>query len=130
MSIEHAFDREKVYLPTPSFRGMLGLARRAGRALPGTAATCEAVRKNKNTALVLIDSSASSNTKSKLWGLCHAHGIPYLTLQADGLLGEMLGGGREIVAAAITDGGMARRLRATCTELPDALPEEGNAAPQ
>lgn len=128
MSGEHRFDDEKLRIPSSAFRGMLGLSRRAGRVLAGTAQVCDAVRAARKPALVLIDADASEKTKSKLWGLCHAHGVPYLTLKADGLLGEMLGRGSEIVTCAVTDDAMAKRLCDLCTE--PAASGNTDAAPQ
>ena len=115
----------EIYVPTNATQGMLGLARRAGKVCPGTAPTLNAVRSFKKPALVLIDEEASEATKSKLWGVCFAHKVPYLTLRAEGMLGKAIGAKTEIYALGILDVGLADRIRLTC-ELSLPSPNEGD----
>ena len=113
---------EPIYLPTPKTAGMLGLARRAGKICPGVAPTLGAVRSFKKPALVLVAEEASEATKSKLWGVCFAHNVPYITLKAEGMMGTAIGAKTESYALGILDTGFAERIRSTC-EL--SLPENG-----
>lgn len=108
-----ALDKE-IYLPTKATAGMLGLARRAGKVCPGVSPTLSAVRSFTKPALVLVADEASNGTKSKLWGVCFAHGVPYITVKAEGLLGSAIGAKTEIYALGITDNGFAERIRLTC----------------
>ena len=111
-----------IYLPTKSTAGMLGLARRAGKICPGVAPTLSAVRSFRKPALVIVADEASDATKSKLWGVCFAHKVPYITVKSQGVLGTAIGAKTEIYAIGILDTGFADRIRLTC-EL--SLPDDG-----
>lgn len=105
---------QAIYVPTKQTGGMLGLARRAGKVCPGVSPTLGAVRSHRKPALVLVAEEASEATKSKLWGVCFAHEVPYITLRSEGLLGKAIGAKTEIYAIGILDIGFADRIRSTC----------------
>lgn len=87
--------------------GFLGLCMRAGRIVSGQEACVDLIRR-KEAALVLLDGSASENTKKRITDACHSHGVPgwYLSENA---LGSSIGKkGRMVIA--LKDDGMARNL--------------------
>lgn len=120
------FANEAVYTPVEGFFGMLGLARRAGKVTPGTGVLVAALRRGEKPPLVVIDAAASLGTKSRLWGLCYAKGVPYVTVSADGRLGDAVGITAPLSALSIGDAGFATRLLALLTETPShsATPQE------
>ena len=118
------FEEPAVYVPSAPFYGMLGLARRAGKVTPGTPSVLAQLKGGARISLVLIDDSASSGTKSKLWGLCFAKGIPYLTVRCERGMGEAIGIFAPLATLSVSDDGFAKRLISLCTE--STSPQNGN----
>ena len=120
------FANEAVYTPNEGFYGMLGLARRAGKVTPGTGVLVAALRRGEKPPLVVIDAAASLGTKSRIWGLCHAKGVTYVTVSAEGRLGDAVGITAPLSALSIRDAGFATRLRDMLTAIPSqsATPQE------
>ena len=87
--------------------GFLGLCMRAGRIVSGQEACVDLIRRQE-AALVLLDGSASENTKKRIIDACHSHGAPGWIL-SENALGEAIGKrGRMVIA--LKDDGMARNL--------------------
>ena len=117
------------YAPTPAFYGMLGLARRAGKVTPGVPTVSAKLKAGVKFSLVLIEEDASLSTKSKLWGLCFAKGVPCLTVKGERGLGESIGIFAPTAAVAVTDEGFSQRLVSLCIECTppqDAATERGD----
>ena len=122
------FEDPTVYVPTEPFYGMLGLARRAGKVTPGTPSVLAQLKKGAAVALVLIDESASSGTKSKLWGACFNKGVSFLTVRCERGMGEAVGIFAPLATLSVTDEGFAKRLISLCKECTEENPpQSGNA---
>ncbi|MBO5788645.1 MAG: ribosomal L7Ae/L30e/S12e/Gadd45 family protein [Clostridia bacterium] len=89
---------------------MLGLSRRAGAVCPGVSALLGIIKSRKKPCLVLVAVEASKQTKSKLYGVCHTHAVPYYTVLSQGMFGEAIGARTEILALGITNQGLAERI--------------------
>ncbi len=88
-------------------RGLIGLCARARQMVSGESA-CELALKAGNAALVLIDQTASDNTKKKFTDACAYRNVPLYTLPED-MLGQAIGkSGR--VTAIIQPGNLAKQL--------------------
>ncbi len=94
---------------TNKFLGMLGLARRAGRAEYGEGRVLSLIRSG-NARLVLAASDMSEGSEKKLRNACLHYGVPYLKCAERGELGLALGCG-EAAAVAVTDEHFADELR-------------------
>lgn len=110
------FEAQSVFSPDPAFFGMLGLARRAGKIKPGAPTVMAQLKGGGKPALVLIDAHASSGTRRKLWGLCYAKGVPYLTVRSERSMAEAVGMDAPVAALAVTDEGFAQRLISLCNK--------------
>ena len=119
MSVKE-FENIPLYTPAPALHGWLGLARRAGFVTPGVAPVVSFVKGRKKPKLVLIAAEAAETTKSKLWGLCYAHHVPYITLLSDGLLGDAIGMDTALYALAISDARLAEKIKEACLPLKDS----------
>lgn len=102
---------------------LLGLARRAGAAVPGTEAVRRAIREGE-ARLILIAKDASSVQLEKIRTTLHDRSIPQAVLGDRNTLGAAIGFAR-LSAVAITDRALADRL---VTELEEARDEGGSDA--
>ena len=68
----------------------LGLAKRAGKIVPGYR-TCAASLGKGRIRLIIVAEDASENTKDKFKSLCKRHHIPCLIYGSSGLLSEAAG---------------------------------------
>ena len=87
---------------------LLGLARRAGAVVTGTARTREALRSGR-AKLVLVAEDASGTQLSKIEGLVRGGAVPQVTLGDRFVLGAAVGG-PPLSAVAVTDARLAARL--------------------
>ena len=117
MSVKE-FENIPLFVPSPALRGWLGLARRAGFVTPGVAPVVSFVKGRKKPKLVLIADEAADTTKSKLWGLCFAHHVPYITLLSDGLMGDAIGMDTALYALALSDARLAEKIKEACLPAP------------
>ena len=92
----------------PKFRGMLGLARRAGRLVCGESKTAEAIRNGKCFLLLLAD-DASPNTEKKFKNMSEFYSANMVRPGTRFELGKALGQ-TSVVSAAVTDEGFAKQL--------------------
>lgn len=96
--------REQIENRVTSF---LGLCMRAGRITSGQEACVDLIRRQE-AALVLLDGSASDNTRKRIIDACHSHDAPAWELSANAL-GQAIGKrGRMVIA--LQDDGMAQNL--------------------
>ena len=86
----------------------LGLCMRAGRIISGQEACVDLVRTGE-AALVLMDASASDNTRKRLTDACHSHDVALYEVSADAL-GHAIGKKGRMVIALKRDG-MAQKLQ-------------------
>lgn len=93
---------------------MLGLAARAGAALPGTERVREAARSGV-LEIALIASDASDNSRNKLLPLLDARQIPYAVVGDRAALGAAVGKA-PISALGITDRKLASRVKEMLSE--------------
>jgi ribosomal protein L7Ae-like RNA K-turn-binding protein len=89
-------------------KGMVGLAVKAGRAVSGSVAVEEAVKKRR-AKLVLVDGRASENTERQMKAMCANSGVECVMLDGSGVLEELLGRDNRTVLAII-DAGFAAAL--------------------
>jgi len=87
--------------------GFLGLCMRAGRITSGQEACVDLIRR-KEAALVLLDGSASENTKKRIIDACHSHETPGWML-SENALGSAIGKRGRMVIVLKADG-MAQNL--------------------
>lgn len=88
-------------------RGALGFAMRSGNLLAGDFACENAVKKGK-AKLVVLDETASANTKERYGALCERAGIPCVLMQG---MGEAVGKPGRMIAA-VTDASFAQMVYA------------------
>ena len=86
----------------------LGLCMRAGRVISGQEACVDLVRTGE-AALVLMDASASDNTRKRLTDACRSHDVALYEVSADAL-GHAIGKKGRMVIALRNDG-MAQKLQ-------------------
>ena len=98
--------------------GMIGLARRAGKTVIGTEQICLALSKRrKDMVLVLISSSASSQTKKKITLKCEFYGVKATEISIDmDRLAKALGKTFATAAVAITDCNFAEAIMSRIRE--------------
>ena len=89
--------------------GLLGLARRAGKAVSGEEPAESAIRSGK-AHLVLLAEDASPNTVKKFRDKCSFYGVPLILADKREVLGRSVGAG-ERVCVAICDEGLAGAIR-------------------
>ena len=92
----------------PKFRGMLGLARRAGRLVCGESKTAEAIRNGKCFLLLLAD-DASPNTEKKFKNMSEFYSANMVRPGTRFELGNALGQS-SVVSAAVSVEGFATQL--------------------
>lgn len=92
------------------FLGMLGLARRAGKVIIGTAEVCLSMPRGR-TALVIVSDEASAATKKRLTTKCDFYGIKKITVSIGmSELARRLGKTTTPACVAVTDDGFAAQL--------------------
>ena len=87
----------------------VGLARRAGKVLAGTAACEKGIKKGK-VKLLLLDEGLSGQSKDKFTNICDKYGIDVLTVTGYDVLGPAIGR-PGIMVAGITDEGFADAIK-------------------
>lgn len=88
--------------------GAIGLAKKAGALKSGDFATEKLLRGGK-AKLVLMDASASDNTRRRYTGMCERQGVPLMELPA---LGGAIGDASRMLAAVVDDNFMRMIVRA------------------
>lgn len=89
--------------------GLIGLAKKAGKAVRGEGAVKDSIRYGK-AYLVIIANDASDNTKKSIVNSCKYYDVPYFIVGAKDELGHALG--REYSASVcITDNGFAESIK-------------------
>ena len=100
---------------TERFYGMLGLARRAGKTVPGTEMICTQMREKKKPVLVLLSCKASVATQDRLHRKCAYYRVPLIRIEVSTEeLAHRMGYSGETAAVAVTDEGFAHELTAEC----------------
>jgi ribosomal protein L7Ae-like RNA K-turn-binding protein len=89
--------------------GLLGVATRAGVAVPGTERVREAARAG-TLQLAVLATDASENSRSKLLPLLAARGISHVTRYDRATLGAAVGRA-PLSAVGVVDAGFANRLQ-------------------
>ena len=89
--------------------GLLGLAFRAGKLVPGAQMALTLIRDGK-AALALLDETASANTVKKVQNACNHHQVQVMLLD-EGVLGRACGR-PGMAAGAVKPCGLADRLLA------------------
>lgn len=89
--------------------GMLGLAKRAGKAISGTDAVINKIR-NLECYLVIISNDASDGTKKRISDKCKTYNTDYIFYGNCEEIGRAIGV-NNCVAVAITDEGFAKSLK-------------------
>lgn len=92
--------------------GLLGLAMRAGQLMVGTGRCMDAIRRGDNV-LVLVDESASDNTRKRITDGSAHHGQSFFTVPS-GLLESALGRSG-IMVAGLSEGGLRDKIAALIT---------------
>ena len=87
---------------------LLGLARRAGRAIVGSRAVEEAVRAG-GVKVAVLAGDVSANTRQRVRGLLARSSVPVLELGDRNGLGGAVGKG-PVAVVGVTDSGLASRL--------------------
>lgn len=87
--------------------GCIGLAQRAGQLVTGLDFSLNEIRK-KQTKLVLLDESASDNTKKYVTDACQYHEVAMFLLP-QGVLGQACGKANRMVAT-VKPGGFSDKL--------------------
>ena len=91
-------------------KGMLGLAKKAGRIISGTGLVCDAVRKGK-VCQVYIACDVSDNTSKRLTNCCAYYETPCAVIPVSGSeLGHTIGKKSIQAAAAVTDPGFTAAI--------------------
>ena len=92
-------------------RGMIGLAMRAGRVIPGVEQVTVAMRQRGRVHLVLLADGASDNTVKRILGKCEFYKVG---LRRTGVsasqLGDWIGKSYGPMCLGITDEGFARTI--------------------
>ncbi len=88
---------------------LVGLTRRAGRAVIGTKAVREAARRG-SLSLALVARDAGDNARSRVVPVFDATGTPWLPCGSHAALGRAIGRGRAVVIG-IADARLANRMR-------------------
>ena len=99
-------DRKRKPASWERFRGLLGLATRAGQTIFGTERCLEAARSGE-AALLAAEENAAAATLEKLKKACDAGGISLLCVPADTI---QLSAGRPGIVAGVRPGGLAEGI--------------------
>ena len=92
-------------------RGMIGLAMRAGRLIPGTEQVTVALRSRGRVCLVLLSEGASENTVKKVVGKCEYYGVQLRRTKVSAAeLGDWIGKSYGPMCVGITDAGFAGQI--------------------
>lgn len=98
-------------------RGLLGMAKKAGRLTCGTELVCDAVRAGKIT-LVLMANDVSANTRKRLANCAACYHIDCLTLPFDrDVLRQTVGAASLTAAVGLSDPGFSRAIRERMEQL-------------
>ncbi len=89
--------------------GMMGLAKRAGKAISGTDAVISKIR-GFEAYLVIISEDASDGTKKRISDKCKSYDTEYIFYGSCDDVGNAVGTSN-CVAVAITDEGFARSIK-------------------
>ncbi|MBR7095282.1 MAG: ribosomal L7Ae/L30e/S12e/Gadd45 family protein [Clostridia bacterium] len=93
------------------FLGLLGLSRRAGRAVIGAPLIAEAMHAKKRPALVLVAADASAGSAKKMQTKCNFYEVPLLRVPyTKEALGHAVGKDGPVAAIAVMDAGIAGEL--------------------
>ena len=87
---------------------LIGLAKRAGRAVPGEGAVKDAIRYGK-AQLVIIAEDASDNTKKSITNSCRYYNVTCYICGTKDTIGHALGNSHN-AAVCITDSGFAAKI--------------------
>ena len=91
--------------------GIIGLARKAGKAVCGTPLVCLSLREKIKPSLVLVSASASQSTCDKLRYKCEYYRVPLAILPlTTEELANAVGKGGSMACVAITDLGFAKAI--------------------
>jgi len=91
--------------------GIIGLARKAGKAVCGTPLVCLSLREKIKPCLVLVSASASASTRDKLRYKCEYYRVPLFSLPlTTEELANAVGKGGSMACVAITDLGFAKAI--------------------
>lgn len=94
---------------------LLGLAKKAGKAVSGEFST-EASVKSAKAFLVIVSQEASDNTKKKFRNMCAYYGVPFYICGTKEELGRCIG--QEFRASvAVTDPGFSEAIRKQLADL-------------
>lgn len=93
---------------TDKWKSLLGLARRAGKAVSGEETVLKMIRENK-AKVVIMSSDASSRTKKTVCNKCSFYKVPLFELSERVTLGRAIGQPPRVLIA-VTDRGFAERL--------------------
>lgn len=102
-------------LKNDNFHNMLGLARRAGKAVTGGSGVEAAVRTGK-AMLVILAEDASQSTSKRLKDKCKSYTVPIIVAGTKQSLGK-INGRDEAAAVAITDSNFAGGLKRISEEI-------------
>lgn len=91
--------------------GMIGLAKKAGKAVSGETLCLAAVKEGK-ARLLIIACDASENTKKQMKNSCEFYGVPCMKYGTTNLLGQFTGASKRAVVS-INEDGFARALKST-----------------
>ncbi len=91
------------------FFGILGMAKRAGKASAGEF-ICSKSIKNGSAKLVIIAENASGNTKKSIINSCIFYNVKYIEAGSMADLGKYTGSSSERAAAVITDNNFAKAI--------------------
>jgi len=87
---------------------LVGLARRAGRAVVGTQAVRDALNRGEVRVVMLAD-DAAPNAQRRISGLAHRARVPVVCCGSRETLGRAVGREGSVVVG-VTDGGLANRI--------------------
>ena len=90
---------------------MIGLSRRAGKAVLGTPLVCLALRKFPKPCLVLVSEGASEGTKKKLTTKCAYYRVPLTLIPlSTEELAHAVGKEGDMAAIAVTDENLTKAI--------------------
>ena len=92
---------------------LLGIARKAGKAVLGTDMTVESIRKKSSSVkIILMASHASQNTVKRIKNTSEYYGIHLICLSADKIeLAQLMGHSSELSVIGVTDSGFADAMK-------------------
>lgn len=107
---------------------MLGLAKRAGKLVPGTPAVTAEIRANK-ALIVLLTSDAAPNAVKRITDSCASHNTPLHTIRyTKAQIGAAIGLSGEVATVALVDHNFKKAilsyLQTDMTEADSSYPQE------